>query len=64
MSNAERESFEAWYADHANRNSRFKFTAEGIAELREGNHYGSHRHYLNNLWEGWQARAARQEQPK
>lgn len=59
----ERVAFEIWYADHANRNSRFTFTPQDIADLREDDHYGEHRKYLNNLWEGWQARASLPTQP-
>lgn len=54
----ERAAFEAWYAADANAQTKFTFTPEGIAELRDGDGYGEHRHALNFKWVGWQARAA------
>lgn len=49
----ERDLFEAWYVADA----PMPFTQESIKALREGDHYGAHRHALNGKWEGWQARA-------
>ena len=54
--NKEREAFEAWYSDQM-RAAGYN-ADEGIAHLREGNHYGEHRVMLNGKWEGWQARAS------
>ena len=54
--NKEREAFEAWYCDQM-RAAGYN-TDEGIAQLREGNHYGKERVMLNGKWEGWQARAS------
>ena len=53
----EREAFEAWYCDQM-RAAGYN-ADDGVANLREGNHYGEHRVMLNGKWEGWQARAAR-----
>jgi len=51
-----REQFEAWYCEDA---ARQGFTMpEGIAGLRDGDHYGKHRAMLNGKWEGWQAAMA------
>lgn len=55
-SDQERDAFEAWYCDNAA--SQGYPMPDGIANLREGNHYGEHRVMLNGKWEGWQARAA------
>ena len=52
----ERAAFEAWYCDQM-RAAGYN-ADEGIADLREGNHYGEHRVMLNGKWEGWQARAS------
>jgi hypothetical protein len=52
----EREAFEAWYCDQM-RAAGYN-ADEGIAQLREGNHYGKERVMLNGKWEGWQARAS------
>lgn len=54
--NTEREAFEAWYCDQM-RAAGYN-ADEGIAYLREGNHYGKDRVMLNGKWEGWQARAS------
>lgn len=54
--NKEREAFEAWYCDQM-RAAGYN-ADEGIAQLREGNHYGKERVMLNGKWEGWQARAS------
>lgn len=54
--NEERVKFEKWYCDDAI--SQGVDMSEGIAHLREGKYYGSHRVMLNGKWEGWQTRAA------
>lgn len=51
----ERAAFEAWYCDQM-RAAGYE-ADDGIAHLREGNHYGERRVMLNGKWEGWQARA-------
>lgn len=53
---SERDLFEAWYCKDAERQG-FPLR-DGIADLREEDHYGAHRAMLNGKWEGWQARAA------
>lgn len=63
MSNKERDLFEEWYCQDAGMQGISM--NEGIAHLREGNRYGEARVSLNGKWEGWQAKAARNEfQPK
>jgi hypothetical protein len=51
----ERALFEKWYVEHA---ASQGVQVSSIYELREDNHYGGHRTMLNGKWEGWQARAA------
>ena len=62
----EREAFEAWYASiWLKRTGKTQTVAElsaVVTSMREGDGYtdgaGGDVPYLNNLWEGWQARAA------
>lgn len=56
----QRERFEAAYAAEYNRVLNANETAEYIASLRDGDHYGSERAYLNGWWKGWQAAEAQQ----
>lgn len=58
----ERERFEAWYCEDAERQGIL--LPDGIAHLREDDHYGAHRSMLNGKWEGWQARASLSTSPK
>lgn len=51
----ERDVFEAWYVKDAKRHGFKNMTVESVKSLREGEHYGAHRHMLNGKWEGWQA---------
>ena len=53
---SERERFERWYCEDAQKQG---VEIEDISHLREPDGgYGSHRHMLNGKWQGWQARAA------
>ncbi len=48
-----RADFEKWYCEDAAKQGYL--LVEGIAHLRDGNHYGQHRTMLNGKWQGWQA---------
>lgn len=54
----ERADFEVSYAAEFTRVRGHVCTAEDIKAMRDGDHYGSGRAYLNGQWVGWQARAA------
>lgn len=49
----DRERFEAWYC--ADAKAQGCSLPDGIADLRDGDGYGSHRVMLNGKWQGWQA---------
>ena len=53
MNDKAREAFEAWYVEDAR--SQGIEMRDGIAHLREGNHYGAQRIALCAKWEGFQA---------
>lgn len=52
---ASRAAFEAWYIADAKEQGAPDMSPEYMASLRDGDHYGDHRHMLNGKWEGWQA---------
>jgi len=54
----ERDAFETWYVTEMRSAGFVHATVDEVRNLRDGDHYGAHRHMLNGKWEGWQARAA------
>lgn len=68
----ERETFEEWYAGiwkaKTDKNQSIKELVMVVESMRSGadydNGHGSKPPYLNNLWEGWQARASLSAAPQ
>lgn len=50
-----REEFELHYAHEFLLARGFMPTPDDMVAMREGDGYGSDRHYLNGYWKGWQA---------
>lgn len=55
----ERKKFEEWYVADAKAQG-VKVTITEMENMRNGDHYGEHRHMLNGKWFGWRARAMRE----
>lgn len=53
-----REGFEKAYADDFESVRGYEITPEQMKSMREGDHYGASRGYLNGCWWGWQAARA------